>query len=101
MSQYDRLTGVKHLRVRGLKAVSFAAVMKAIGLNIMRAAAVMRARNRARATGAGQSGLCSIVLLLLVLFKERFGQFYKASAYTTEFLRVDRICGLGPQISAF
>ena len=32
MSQYDRLTGVKHLRVRGFKAVSFAAVMKAIGL---------------------------------------------------------------------
>ena len=28
ISQYDRLTGVKHLRVRGLKAVSFAATLK-------------------------------------------------------------------------
>ena len=37
MSEYDRRTGVKHLRVRGMKAVRFAAVMKAIGLNIFRA----------------------------------------------------------------
>jgi IS5 family transposase len=36
MSQFDRLTGVKHLRVRGLKAVSFAATLKALGLNILR-----------------------------------------------------------------
>jgi hypothetical protein len=37
MSEFDRRTGVKHLRVRGIKAVCFAAVMKAIGLNIFRA----------------------------------------------------------------
>jgi len=37
MSQFDRLTGVK-LRVRGLKAVSFAATLKALGLNILRSA---------------------------------------------------------------
>jgi hypothetical protein len=38
MSQFDRLTGVKHLRVRGLKAVSCAATLKALGLNILRSA---------------------------------------------------------------
>ena len=38
MSQFDRLTGVKNLRVRGLKAVSFAATLKALGLNILRSA---------------------------------------------------------------
>ena len=38
MSQFDRLTGVKRLRVRGLKAVSFAATLKALGLNILRSA---------------------------------------------------------------
>lgn len=38
MSEYDRRTGVKHLRVRGLKAVSFSATLKAIGINIFRAA---------------------------------------------------------------
>jgi hypothetical protein len=36
ISEYDRLTGVKHLRVRGLKAVSYAATLKALGLNILR-----------------------------------------------------------------
>jgi len=44
MSEYDRRTGVKHLRVRGLKAVRFCAILKATGLNILRAAAVRRAR---------------------------------------------------------
>ena len=38
MSEYDRRTGVKNLRVRGLKPVSFAATLKAIGINIFRAA---------------------------------------------------------------
>ena len=39
MSEYDRRTGAKKLRVRGLEAVTFAAVLKAAGLNIRRAAA--------------------------------------------------------------
>lgn len=45
MSEYDRRTGVKHLRVRGMKAVCFAAVMKAIGLNIFRASRYRMATN--------------------------------------------------------
>ena len=40
MSQYDRRTGVKHLRVRGFKAVRFCATLKAIGINLFRATAV-------------------------------------------------------------
>jgi hypothetical protein len=44
MSEYDRRTGVKHLRVRGLKAVRFCAILKATGLNILRAAEVRKAR---------------------------------------------------------
>jgi hypothetical protein len=98
MSQYDRLTGVKHLRVRGFKAVSFAAVMKAIGLNIMRATAVMRVRRRGGGAGAGGSSPYSTILLLLMLFKERFGRFYKACAHTADYLWVDRVCGLGPRL---
>jgi len=43
MSEYDRKTGVKRLRVRGLKAVRFCATLKAAGVNIMRAAAVRMA----------------------------------------------------------
>jgi len=45
MSEYDRRTGVKHLRVRGLKAVRFCATLKAIGVNIFRATAVRKAVN--------------------------------------------------------
>lgn len=43
MSYYDRLTGVKGLRVRGIKAVRYSAILKAIGVNIYRAAAVRKA----------------------------------------------------------
>jgi hypothetical protein len=39
MSQLDRLTGIKNLRVRGMSSVSFAAYLKAAGINIIRAAA--------------------------------------------------------------
>jgi hypothetical protein len=43
MSEYDRRTSVKRLRVRGYKAVRYCAILKALGLNIIRAAAVMAA----------------------------------------------------------
>jgi hypothetical protein len=45
MSELDRRTGVKWLRVRGFKAVSFSATLKAIGINLFRAAAVRKAAN--------------------------------------------------------
>ena len=45
MSELDRRTGVKRLRVRGFKAVRFSATLKAIGLNLFRAAAVRKAVN--------------------------------------------------------
>jgi len=38
ISEFDRLTGIKRLRVRGMTAVCFAVVVKAVGLNILRAA---------------------------------------------------------------
>jgi Transposase DDE domain len=44
MSAYDRTTGVKRLRVRGFPAVRFCATLKAIGVNLMRATAVRKAR---------------------------------------------------------
>ena len=44
MSEFDRKTGVKRLRVRGVKAVCLAVFLKAAGLNIFRAAAVRKAR---------------------------------------------------------
>ena len=44
MAEYDRRTGVKDLRLRGLKAVRFSATLKALGVNIFRAAAVRAAK---------------------------------------------------------
>jgi hypothetical protein len=55
MSQYDRLTGVKRLRVRGFKAVRYCATLKAAGLNMLRAAKVRKARLKAQ---KGRNAAC-------------------------------------------
>ena len=39
MSAFDRLTGVKHLRVRGMKVLRFEVILNALGVNLIRAAA--------------------------------------------------------------
>lgn len=52
MSEYDRKTGVKQLRVRGLNAVRYCATLKAIGINLFRATAVLLA------VIMSQSGMC-------------------------------------------
>jgi len=67
MSEFDRRTGVKHLRVRGMKAVRFAAIMKAIGLNIFRAS-----RHRVRKPNPLAPHRDPLWLLLTIwsLFKE-------------------------------
>jgi hypothetical protein len=69
MSEYDRKTGVKHLRVRGFKAVRFCATLKAIGVNIFRATAVRRALNGDEA--AHQRGLSDQMHAVFVV-KEHF-----------------------------
>ncbi|MCP4622954.1 MAG: transposase [bacterium] len=69
MSQYDRLTGVKRLRVRGLQAVRFCATLKAAGLNLLRAAAVRIARGRATAP---ENDCFSPQNGVYLFFKERF-----------------------------
>jgi len=52
MSALARRTGIKRLRVRGIRAVRFGATLKVLGLNLFRASALRRAR-----IGAG-SWLC-------------------------------------------
>lgn len=61
MSELDRRTGIKHLRIRGMKAVRFAAFMKAIGLNILRAS---------RYRGGKTSPLAPFYALFLLLMKQ-------------------------------
>lgn len=69
MSEFDRRTGVKHLRVRGMKAVCFAAVMKAIGVNIFRAS---RHRKWQIDPLIPQCGAFLTVLAVCCLIKEQF-----------------------------
>ena len=69
MSELDRRTGVKRLRVRGFKAVRFSATLKAIGINLLRAAAVRQAVNRDN-TGSGK--IRSALNHAIFIVKEHF-----------------------------
>jgi len=62
MSEFDRRTGVKKLRVRGMPAVRFSARMKATGLNILRAGAVRKARRKAQQANGASIGLVDTVV---------------------------------------
>jgi hypothetical protein len=69
MSDIDRLTGIKHLRVRGMTQVRVAATLKATGLNILRSA-MFRIRKRRRY--AGNHGVDSAIRTIMWSIKERF-----------------------------
>ena len=76
MSEYDRRTGVKKLRVRGVKAVSYAAIMKAIGLNIRRAAASKKwARALSKRSWQHLCTLICLIVHLTELIRLRFEKF--------------------------
>lgn len=88
MSEFDRRTGVKRLRVRGFKAVRFSATLKALGLNILRAAAVMAAMLAGTPEETNpKGGYCASINV----FKERFWAvfaFFARLLSCTPFLRV-------------
>jgi hypothetical protein len=70
MSEYDRTTGVKRVRVRGFPAVRYCATLKAIGVNLFRATAV---RNALKEQGEAPSrGDCLLHRVILAV-KERIG----------------------------
>jgi hypothetical protein len=73
MSAFDRITGVKHLRIRGFPAVRFCVTLKAIGVNLMRATAVRNALRRGKEPPrTGGSVLDRSVLVV----KERMETFW-------------------------
>jgi hypothetical protein len=69
MSEYDRRTGVKRLRVRGYKAVKFCATLKAVGLNIFRATAVRKALNNGK---TAHGGVLPALMHAIYVVKEHF-----------------------------
>jgi len=73
ISTVDRKTGIKHLRVRGLKAIRFCVNLKAAGINILRAAAFKIKENARRLDEkAGQSSAYNPFLV----FKEHFMKIF-------------------------
>jgi hypothetical protein len=73
ISAYDTRTGVKHLRVRGHKAVRFCATLKGTGVNIFRASTVQKAISCAEeALEMGKSGLYRVS----PIFKEHLGTIW-------------------------
>jgi hypothetical protein len=75
-SEMDKMTGVKRLRVRGLSAVGYCARLKAIGVNLFRAARVKRALDALRtAPGTGLSGIGSTIFAVKELFLNPWRRF--------------------------
>ena len=72
MSEYDRLTEVKYLRVRGFKAVRFCATIKALGINIFRITAAVKAGTQAIQT---ENMPKSSIKTLIFAFKKQISSF--------------------------
>ncbi len=83
MSQLDRLTGLKYLRVRGLSAVSFAAHLKAAGLNIIRAAAHRNRENE------GESAIIAALSMISCAVKERLHVVSATTRHRCSLRRLD------------
>lgn len=73
MNEYNTLTGVKRLRVRGSKAVRYCATLKAAGLNLLRAARVRSARIHAERARNGSASPFSSPFSII---KELFWSFF-------------------------
>jgi hypothetical protein len=64
-SALDRKTGIKHLRVRGLKAVRYCVHLKAAAMNIFRASAIQmsqKAKRRAQKAALAIRNLCRLFI---------------------------------------
>jgi hypothetical protein len=84
MSALARRTGIKRLRVRGLRAVRFCAILKVLSLNLLRAGAVRRARI---AAGSWPGGGKSAFSRAIGVFKELF----RRPEHETRFFRAVRL----------
>jgi len=95
ISQIDRKTGLKYLRVRGLPAVSFCATLKAAGVNILRAVAF---RNSEKSENSAPEQGNRDLLDLIYVFKERFS--YATSPFVAKLIHYLGLNSLGGQILA-
>lgn len=89
MSDLDRLTNIKRLRVRGIKAVRRCATLKATGVNIFRATAVRAAR---KAATPAPFGIFSAILRPVYVFKERFSRTTSKMIIFSSSIRIKSLC---------
>jgi hypothetical protein len=91
MSDLDRMTGLKHLRVRGMPQVSLAATLKATGLNIRRS---MAFKNRVKRDKKRNEGSDPSLNRLFGVVREQFLQmqdhFWQLSEGISDNFRFDR-----------
>jgi len=89
MSEYDRKTGVKNLRVRGMEAVRLCATLKAVGINIFRATVVRRAKITPKPIPEWAcrciSRLCSYVKEQYCALLSNLGNMFPGSTFSTGF----------------
>ncbi|MCD6571512.1 MAG: transposase, partial [Deltaproteobacteria bacterium] len=89
MSEYNRKTGVKNLRVRGMGAVRLCATLKAVGINIFRATAVRNAKISPKPiqewTYRCVSRLCFYVKERLCTYLRTFGKIFYESTFSAGF----------------
>lgn len=67
MSEYKRTTGAGHLRVRGIKPVSYCATMKALGVNILRSSKAFFAPENDRIAPLSVN-VCHLIADLMLTF---------------------------------
>lgn len=94
MSDLDRITGIKQLRVRGMPQVRLAAVLKATGLNILRSTTfknrLRRQEKENKGSNPSPNGLVGVVkeriLQLLGYVRELAGEFYPDNYRIDQFM---------------
>lgn len=95
MSDLDRMTGLKHLRVRGMPQVRLAATLKATGLNILRSMAfknrLKRQKKRNRGSNPSSVGLVGVIKEHILQLRDHFRELSR------EFLDNYRIRHFTPQ----
>jgi IS5 family transposase len=95
-SEFDRKTGVKHLRFRGLKKVTFCATLKAAGINLFRANAFI---NRKNTDEPGPNRPFSLLVHTFEVFKNTINRFQHGFVDRFEknpFLRTGILQNLNP-----
>lgn len=89
MSDLDRMTGIKHLRVRGMQQVRLAAALKATGLNILRSTAFINRLRRPKKENEGLNpspdGLIWVIKELILKLPSHSRKFFPDN------YRIDRL----------